>query len=64
MFCPKFLNSLQQPLKDNSWPTHSTNQNYKMRFHRQCDSVIDLKEETMNSEDTTLVVIVVRNGFQ
>ncbi len=30
MFCSKFLNSLRQPPRDNPWPTHSTNQNYRM----------------------------------
>ncbi len=37
MFISKFLSSLGQPLKDNPWLAHSTNQNFKTRFLWQCD---------------------------
>ncbi len=30
MFIKEFLNNLPQPSKDNSWPKHPTNQNYRM----------------------------------
>jgi len=32
MFMPKFLNSLPQPPRNNPWPTHLTNQNFRTRF--------------------------------
>jgi hypothetical protein len=35
MFMPKILNNLPQPPKNNPWPTHSTNWNFKTRFHWQ-----------------------------
>ncbi len=30
MFSKEFLNNLPQPWKDNTWPKHPTNQNYRM----------------------------------
>ncbi len=44
MFCPYYLNSLQHP-RDNPWPTHLINQNYRMRFHRQCDYLFKFQAE-------------------
>ncbi len=40
MFCPKFLNNLRQPFRDNPWPTHPMNQNYRTQFHRQNDYLL------------------------
>jgi hypothetical protein len=40
MFNEDFLNSLRQPLGDNPWPTHQTNQNYKTRLLRQFDYLL------------------------
>jgi len=37
MFCLLFLNNLWQLPRDNPWPTHSTNKNYRIRFHKQHD---------------------------
>ncbi len=36
----EFLNSLQQPLGNNPWPTYLKNQNYRTWFHKQCDYLI------------------------
>ncbi len=40
MFMLKFLNSLPQPLGNNPWLAHLTNQNFKTRFHRQCNYLL------------------------
>ncbi len=37
MFIKDFLNNLRQPLGDNPWPAHLTNQNYKSQLWRQID---------------------------
>jgi hypothetical protein len=34
MLVPKFMNNLQQALRNNTWPRYLTNQNYKSRFKR------------------------------
>jgi hypothetical protein len=33
MFIPEFLNSLPQPLGENSWPKDPINKNFKTQFH-------------------------------
>jgi hypothetical protein len=37
IFLPKFLNGLRQPLKNNPWPTHPMNKNFRTQFHQHCD---------------------------
>jgi hypothetical protein len=36
MFKSEFMCNLQQPPRDNPWPTNPTNINFKTQFHRQC----------------------------
>ncbi len=45
MFCLKFLNILWQPCRDNPWPTHLTNQNYRMQFDKQHDYLLGFQGE-------------------
>jgi hypothetical protein len=40
MFDEFFFNSLLQPLGDNPWPTHLTNQNYRTRFLSQSNYLL------------------------
>jgi hypothetical protein len=54
MFCPEFLNSLWQPPRNNPWPTHSTNQNYRMQSHKQCDYMLWFQAEKRISESFLL----------
>jgi hypothetical protein len=54
MFCLEFLNNLQQPPRYNPWPTHPTNQNYKMRFFRQCDYLFEFQVERRISKSHLL----------
>jgi hypothetical protein len=54
MVCPKFLNSLRQPLGNNSWPTHPTNQNYRMWFHKQGDYLFRFQAKRRISESFLL----------
>jgi hypothetical protein len=42
MFDEDFFNSLLQPPRDNPWPTHPTNQNYKTQLLRQFDYLLIL----------------------
>ncbi len=42
MFMPEFLSSLPQPPKDNPWPTHLMNQNFRPRFHQQCNYLLKI----------------------
>ncbi len=54
MFCQKFLSNLQQPFGNNPWPTHPTNRNYSMHFHRQCDHLLRFQIERRISESFLL----------
>jgi hypothetical protein len=40
MFDENFLNSLLQPPRNNPWPTHSTNRNYKTQLLRQSNYLL------------------------
>ncbi len=45
IFTPKFLNNLPQPIRNNPWRMHPINQNYKMRFQKQCDYLLGFQSE-------------------
>jgi hypothetical protein len=62
MFYPKFLNNLWQPAGDNLWPTHMTNQNYRMWFHKQCDYMLEF-QANMKINDSILLWKWPRNIF-
>jgi hypothetical protein len=49
MVCPNFLINMRQPPGNNPWPTHPTNQNYKMQLHKHIIySDFKLKGKQMN----------------
>ncbi len=52
--CPKFLNNLRQPPRDNPWPTHLMNQNYKVQFHSQCDYMFEFQVDKRINESIFL----------
>jgi len=54
MFCLEFLNNLQQPFGNNPWPTHPTNQNYKMQFHTYCDYLFKFQAKRRINESILL----------
>ncbi len=50
MFCLEFLNILWQPPRNNPWPTHLTNQNYRMEFDKQNDYLLGFQFERRINE--------------
>ncbi len=45
MFFLLFLNNLWQLPRHNPWPTHLTNKNYRIRFHKQHDYLFGFQAE-------------------
>jgi hypothetical protein len=54
MFCLEFLNNLWQHPKENPWPIHSINENYKTWFYRQCDYLLRFQAKRKISESLLL----------